>query len=370
MFIGLAGFLGAVQLSAPAAPRDRRPAAPYASASTFAERIKTSKRNVALKVDSLVFPHTDARNILPGPTSRPAGAMPIRYPDADRVVWGIVPWSPKHAEYLARRAKDLSEKRPERLIGWCRKNRLPVCAEYELRLLLRKIWDFKKPQYQTYRKVWYPMAGKRQTQYAFALPVTGEWYVVPDRTGHHRIKHGAAFAHDLVIRKRGRSYSGRGKRLEDHYAWGQPIVAQADGIVPAANDKAPDMPPGQSGGFNNANYVAVYYGAGIQGFYGHIQQKSLKVKAGQRVKKGQTLALVGNSGASGLPHLHFTMTDMSSFSVKGRFTYEVRRGTKWLQVNARDLPPNQTIRSWGPGESRARNHGSGSASGKERPNLK
>jgi murein DD-endopeptidase MepM/ murein hydrolase activator NlpD len=178
--------------------------------------------------------------------------------------------------------------------------------------------------------------------------VTGEWFVVPDRTGHHRIKHGAAFAHDLVIRKRGRSYSGTGKRLEDHYAWSQPIVAQADGIVLTAADQSPDMPIGQSGGFNNANYVAVYYGAGIQGFYGHIQQKSLKVKVGQRVKKGQTLALVGNSGASGLPHLHFTMTDMSSFSVKGRFTYELRRGTKWLQVNAKDLPPNQIIRSWDP----------------------
>jgi len=348
MFVGLVVFVGAVQLSAPAAPRPRRAAAPYAPTSSLAQRIKTSERNAALKVDSLVFPHTGALNILPGPTSKPAGAMSIRYPDADRVVWQIVPWSPKHAEYLARRAKDLSEKRPERLIGWCRQNRLPACAEYELRLLLRKIRNFKKPQYQTYRKVWYPMAEKRQIEYSFALPVTGEWYVVPDRTGHHRIKHGAAFAHDLVIRKRGRSYSGRGKHLENYYAWGQPIVAQADGIVTAATDKNPDMPPGQSGGFNNANYVAVYYGAGIQGFYGHIQNKSLKVKAGERVKKGQLLALVGNSGASGAPHLHFTMTDMSSFSVKGRFTYEVRRGTKWLQINARDLPPNQIVRNWDP----------------------
>ena len=348
MFVGLAGLLGAVQLIALSAAGVKRAAAPYAPAKTFAQRIKTSDRNSPLKIDSLVFPHTDARNILPGPTSRPAGAMAVRYPDADKVVWLTVPWSPKHAEYLSLRAKAISEGRPERLIGWCRKNRLSVCAEYELRLLLRKIWDFKKPQYQTYRKVWFPMAAKRQIEYAFPLPVVGEWYVVPDRTGHHRIKHGAAFAHDLVITKRGRSHAAAGKRLEDHYAWGQPIVAQADGIVLAAADQSPDMPIGQSGGFNNANYVAVYYGAGIQGFYGHIQKKSLKVKAGDKVKKGQPLALVGNSGASGVPHLHFTMTDMSSFSVKGRFTYEVRRGAKWLQVNAKDLPPNQTIRNWDP----------------------
>ena len=355
--IGPVGLIAAAGLIALAAPRARRVAVPYAPASTFAQRVKSSDRNSPLKVDSLVFPHTNARNILPGPTSRPAGARATRYPDADRVVWSIVPWSPKHAEYLSLRANAMSKKsenRPERIIAWCRKNRLPLCAEYELRLLLRKIRNFRKPQYQTYRKVWYPMAGKRQTEYSFALPVTGEWFVVPDRTGHHRIKHGAAFAHDLVIGKRGRSYSGAGKRLEDYYAWGQPIVAQADGVVTAAADQSPDMPIGQSGGFNNANYVAVYYGAGIQGFYGHIQTKSLKVKAGDKVKRGQPLALVGNSGASGAPHLHFTMTDMSSFSVKGRFTYELRRGTRWLQVNARDLPPNQTIRSWDPKTSKRR----------------
>ena len=348
MFVGLVVFVGAVQLSASAAPRPRRAAAPYAPDLTFAQRVKASERNSPLKVDSLVFPHTDARNILPGPTSRPAGTRATRYPDADFIVWLTVPWSPKHAEYLTLRTKAMSAGSPDRLIGWCRQNRLPACAEYELRLLLRKIWDYRKPKYKLYRGAWFPMASKRQSEYSFALPVTGEWFVVPDRTGHHRIKHGAAFAHDLVIRKRGRSYSGRGKRLEDYHAWGQPIVAQADGIVIAATDKNPDMPPGQSGGFENANYVAVYYGAGINGSYGHIQNKSLKVKAGERVKKGQPLALVGNSGASGAPHLHFTMTDMSSFSVKGRFTYEVRRGTKWLKINARDLPPNQTIRNWDP----------------------
>ncbi len=348
MFVGLVGFVAAMQLIAPAATRTRRPAAPYAPASTMAERIKASKRNNPLEVDSLVFPHTDARNIFPGPASRPAGTRATRYPDADRIVWLTVPWAPKHAEYLALRSKIATGGSTDRLIGWCRRNRLNACAEYELRLRLRKIWSFRKPEYQTYRKVWYPLAIKRQTEYAFALPVTGEWFVIPDRTGHHRIKSGAAFAHDLIITKGRKGYSGTGKRLEDHYAWGQPIVAQADGVVTVASDKSPDMPIGQSGGFNNANYVGVYYGAGIEGFYGHIQKDSLKVKRGQRVKKGQVLALVGNSGASGTPHLHFTMTDRSSFSVRGLFAYEVRRGTRWLKVSAKDLPPNQTIRPWDP----------------------
>jgi hypothetical protein len=348
MFVCLVGLVAAVQFAAPAATRARRPAAPYAPASTMAQRIKTSDHNNPLKVDSLIFPNTNARNILPGPTSRPAGTRATRYPDADMIIWRTVPWVPKHAEYISLRAKAGTDKEIDRLIGWCRRNRLPVCAEYELRLMLRKIRSFQKPKYQTYRKVWYPMAMKTQTKYAFALPVSGEWYVVPDRTGHHRIKAGAAFAHDLIIRKGRKSYSGTGKQLEDHYAWGQPILAQADGVVTMASDRSPDMPIGRSGGFNNANYVSVYYGAGITGFYGHIKKGSLKVRPREKVKKGQPLALVGNSGASGAPHLHFTMTDMSAVSVKGLYAYEVKRGTRWLKVSAKDLPPNQIIRPWDP----------------------
>lgn len=321
----------------------------YAPSRTFEQRVKQSPRNLPLKVDSLVFPHTDARRILPGPTTRPANQPAIRYPDIDRVVWAAVPATQKHLEYLAVRKKAVSEGRLETTVAWCLRNKLPVCAEYELRLLLRKIWDFKKPEYQRHRGPWLKLAAKRQIDYTFPLPVRGEWYVGRDRTGHHRIKHFAAFAFDLVITKRGRTYAGRGRRLEDYYCWSQPIRAQADGIVMQADDKNPDVPIGKLGGFNRANSVGVYYGAGIQGFYGHIQQKSLKVKAGDKVKKGQVLALVGNSGASGSPHLHFTMSDMSSFSVKGRFCYQVRRAGRWVDVNGKDLQEGVSVRSWEPG---------------------
>jgi murein DD-endopeptidase MepM/ murein hydrolase activator NlpD len=36
---------------------------------------------------------------------------------------------------------------------------------------------------------------------------------------------------------------------------------------------------------------------------------SLRVKTGERVKRGQVLALVGNSGNSTEPHLHFHIVD-------------------------------------------------------------
>ena len=90
-----------------------------------------------------------------------------------------------------------------------------------------------------------------------------------------------------------------GNRNEDYYAWNQPILAQADGVVLTAEDRKPDLFPRQSGSFADANGLAVNYGGGIVGFYAHIQRGSLTVKVGDHVQLGQTLARVGNSGSSG-----------------------------------------------------------------------
>jgi hypothetical protein len=46
--------------------------------------------------------------------------------------------------------------------------------------------------------------------------------------------------------------------------------------------------------------------------YAHLQPGSLKVKLGDRVRAGQALALLGNSGNSDAPHLHFQLVDANS----------------------------------------------------------
>jgi murein DD-endopeptidase MepM/ murein hydrolase activator NlpD len=47
-------------------------------------------------------------------------------------------------------------------------------------------------------------------------------------------------------------------------------------------------------------------------FYAHMQPGSLRVKLGEKVRRGQVLGLVGNSGNSTAPHLHFHVTDANS----------------------------------------------------------
>lgn len=76
--------------------------------------------------------------------------------------------------------------------------------------------------------------------------------------------------------------------------YGKPILAAADGKVIEARP---------SSGYGNI--VVIYHGNGISTKYAHMEFSSIKVRAGQTVKKGQHIANVGNEGTSTNPHLHF-----------------------------------------------------------------
>ena len=73
---------------------------------------------------------------------------------------------------------------------------------------------------------------------------------------------------------------------------GMKVIAPADGIVTRV---------GQSGGFGNCVFIS--HGYGIMTRYGHLSGYSVKV--GQRIKRGEPLGLVGTTGRSTGPHLHY-----------------------------------------------------------------
>jgi murein DD-endopeptidase MepM/ murein hydrolase activator NlpD len=75
-------------------------------------------------------------------------------------------------------------------------------------------------------------------------------------------------------------------------ATGTAVYATADGVV----DKAE-----RSGGYGNM--VEIDHGRGIQTRFGHLSK--ILVVAGQRVKRGQLIALSGSTGRSTGPHLHY-----------------------------------------------------------------
>jgi murein DD-endopeptidase MepM/ murein hydrolase activator NlpD len=128
------------------------------------------------------------------------------------------------------------------------------------------------------------------------------------------------FATDWVkIDANGKTFAGDPKDNKTYFAYGSDALAVADATVTAIKDGIPENTPGPDsravpitletfGG----NHVILDLGGGRFAFYAHLQPGSLKVKAGDKVRKGQVLGLVGNSGNSTEPHLHFHVSDANS----------------------------------------------------------
>jgi hypothetical protein len=86
------------------------------------------------------------------------------------------------------------------------------------------------------------------------------------------------------------------------------VVAAADGIIMYKSDGNYD----RNCGFNNSDWNAVYvqHTDGTSAWYGHLKNGSLTAKLrGDAVVAGEYLGLVGSSGSSSGPHLHFEVHD-------------------------------------------------------------
>ena len=104
--------------------------------------------------------------------------------------------------------------------------------------------------------------------------------------------------------------SGNLSLNESFPSYGQEVIAVADGMVILTKDGSPDNKPGASPPMVSldaatGNCIVQDIGGGYFAFYAHLIPGSLKVKEGQRVRRGDVLGRLGNSGNSDGPHLHF-----------------------------------------------------------------
>ncbi len=76
-------------------------------------------------------------------------------------------------------------------------------------------------------------------------------------------------------------------------ASGTPIYATGDGIIKSADNSLSGY----------GNHIEIDHGFGYLTLYGHLS--SYKVRAGQKVKRGDVIGLVGSTGRSEAPHLHY-----------------------------------------------------------------
>ena len=119
------------------------------------------------------------------------------------------------------------------------------------------------------------------------------------------------FAIDWIREVDGRFYSGDGMQNTDWVGFGEPIHAVADGTVVVTRDGLPDIPPmTKNPGLRTpedyaGNNVIVAIGHGRYAVFDHLVRGSVRVRRGQRVRAGQVVGKLGNSGNTDGPHLHF-----------------------------------------------------------------
>jgi hypothetical protein len=186
---------------------------------------------------------------------------------------------------------------------------------------------------------------KNKNQYIFPLKgsisTCGNYNTLPDHRQHYSME----FAFDMSQYNVDQKLCYKEHMcVEDYIVYGKEILAIADGEVVDCyhsftmttswdwNERKPLIDKyglaAQCG-----NHIVLKHANEEYSFYGHLLTDSLTVKKGARVKQGQVIGKVGNTGLSNCPHLHFQLMDGPDFLAN--------RGLPCSFSNIRDVTGNK-----------------------------
>jgi len=141
------------------------------------------------------------------------------------------------------------------------------------------------------------------------------------------------FAIDFVqMNAENRLFNGAISDLASYEYFGTKIHTARAGRVVRVRDGLPEQVPGSSPAnptiqMAGGNHVVVRMDKGRFALYAHLKTGSVKVKRGQRVRTGQVLGLLGNTGNTDSPHLHFHVMDGPSPLQSNGLPYTFKRFT-------------------------------------------
>jgi len=204
-------------------------------------------------------------------------------------------------------------------------------------------------------QLWLEAGGKSRTQdfsvpliphtckgdYIFPLAGNVTLELMPFANSGHRVLPSSEFAFDVSEHRRlgnGRMSSSEPRRsahAADYFIFRRDVLAVGDGVVAKTGNGWPDswmenplkysedriydltvklLADGVE--FENAyigNYVIIDHRNGEYSAYVHLSQNTIRVKPGDKVKRGQVIAKVGNTANSTEPHLHFQLMDSADY---------------------------------------------------------
>lgn len=170
-----------------------------------------------------------------------------------------------------------------------------------------------------------------------APPVQGRWAAINSpgsQVPSHGIRaYGQAFAIDIAHPRPAGTpptlgWGLRQRRPEEYPCFGEAVYAVRPGTVVTVRSRMRDHRarstwPGilymmtleafgrelGGAGFVVGNHIVLDHGDGVYSLYAHLQRSSATVRVGDRVDAGHRLGVVGNSGNTSEPHLHFQLMD-------------------------------------------------------------
>lgn len=169
------------------------------------------------------------------------------------------------------------------------------------------------------------------------LPFWGEWTVSQGHDGEHTHKGDWGKAFDFVLTDdESITYTSNGLLCDNYYCYNKPILAPADGIVEEIVDLIDDNEIGKVNTTNNwGNTIIIRHLPGLYTQLSHLKKGTIKVAKGDFVKRGDLLALCGNSGRSPEPHLHFQVQIspvLGSGTIDYPFAYYLKKDKNCCQL--------------------------------------
>src|ERR671917_247039 len=181
-------------------------------------------------------------------------------------------------------------------------------------------------------------------------PLAGEWAMLAGGrsalVSHHYPVPMVSNAVDFVrLDEEGRGYRGDRTRERSWYGFGDPVFAPVDGRVVSVGDVHADAPVGNVGQTpGQGNHIVLDIGSGRYAVLAHLERGSARVSEGERVRVGQQIAAVGDSGNSLAPHLHFQVQVSPDFGEQARTVPVVLRDAVLIRGGRESTPAEADLR--------------------------
>ncbi len=150
----------------------------------------------------------------------------------------------------------------------------------------------------------------------YSLPFKEEFYVefggIKKKDSHSWQIPAQRYAYDFEIRDlEDKPYHDDYYDLNNYYSYKKNILAPMDGVVVEVVNDYPDTKIVENRKIVcdvadvRGNHIIIMHGHNEYSMIAHILKDSFRVREGDVVKRGDVIAMVGNSGNTNGPHIHF-----------------------------------------------------------------